>query len=165
MLLMALNTGQRRGDLTKMTWSQVRDDHVVYRSSKTRKQGIIAPLMPVTKAALEELRGCFDSPFIFVNPRSGKPIFDIRVALSSACERAGVERFSMHHLRHLATTVLLEATNGDRDLVKRVIGWSSMAMVDRYGHIGHRAIPAFENINEIVVNRWKKSECARRCDT
>jgi hypothetical protein len=49
--------------------------------------------------------------------------------------------------------------------VKRVIGWSSMAMVDRYGHIGHRAIPAFENINEIVVNRWKKSECARRCDT
>jgi integrase len=90
MLLMALNTGQRRGDLTQMTWSQVRDDHVVYRSSKTRKQGIIAPLMPVTKAALEELRGCFYSPYIFVNPRSGKPIFDIRVALRSACERAGV---------------------------------------------------------------------------
>ena len=147
MLLMALNTGQRRNDLALMTWDQIKADHVVYRSSKTQREGIFAPLMPQTKVALDDLRGRFDSQFIFVNPRNGQPLRDIRAALATACKRAGVERFTIHHMRHLATTVLLEATNGDRDLVKRVIGWSSMEMIDRYGHIGHRAIPAFESIN------------------
>lgn len=151
MLLMALNTGQRRGDLSMMTWDQIKTEHVVYRSSKTQREGISAPLMPETKAALDVLRENSDSSFIFVNPVTGKPLKDIRKSLTTACQLAGIERFTMHHMRHLATTALLEETNGDRDLVKRVIGWSSMEMIERYGHIGHRAIPAFESLNARVV--------------
>ena len=152
MLLMALNTGQRRTDLSLMTWDQIKAEHVVYRSSKTQREGIPAPLMPETKAALDALREHNGSSFIFVNPATGLPLKDVRKSLTTACRQAGVERFTMHHMRHLATTVLLEETNGDRDLVKRVIGWSSMDMIERYGHIGHRAMPAFQSINARVAN-------------
>ena len=72
-------------------------------------------------------------------------------------------------MRHLAATVLLEYTNGDRDLVKRImeytngdrdlvkriIGWSNMEMIDRYGHIGNRAIPAFSKMNQRLAGRIK----------
>lgn len=148
MLIMALNTGQRASDLSSMTWDQVKDDHIVYRSTKTQRNGIHAPLMKVTKDILEAHKAKSTSDYIFTNPRSGQPQQSFRKALNSACKKAGVERFTMHHMRHLATTVLLEATNGDRDLVKRIIGWSNMEMIDRYGHIGDRAIPAFEKLNQ-----------------
>lgn len=148
MLWMALNTGQRRTDLANMTWGQVNGDRVVYKSSKSKKEGITAPLMEPTKKALERLRQYSQSDFIFPNPKTGKPYGNIRKALASACERAGVERFTMHTIRHLATTALLEETDGDRDLVARVIGWSNPDMIDRYGHIGNRAISAFGSLEK-----------------
>ena len=152
MLLMALNTSEGETDLSLMTWDQIKAEHVVYRSSKTKREGIPTPLMPKTKAALNVLRELNDSSFIFVNPATGMPLKDIRKSLTTACRQAGVERFTMHNIRHLTTTVLLEETNGGRDLVKRVFEWHNMAMIDRYGQIGHRAIPAFESINARVAN-------------
>lgn len=149
-LLMALNTGQRLSDLSAMTWAQVKSTYVVYRSSKTQKENIKAPLMPITSQALHALKLSQDQQYlhIFINPLTRKPIKGIGKTLETACKKTGVPRFTMHHMRHLATTVLLECTNGDRDLVKRIIGWSNMDMIDRYGHVGNRAIPAFEKMNK-----------------
>lgn len=155
LMLMALNTGQRRSDLMGMTWDQVKETHVVYRSSKTGRRGIKAPLLGVTKTALNALRPSARNEHIFINPKTGRPLTDARKSLTNACKKLGVPRFTLHHLRHLATTVLLEYTNGDRDLVKRIIGWSSMEMIDRYGHIGHRAIPAYREINQALQGRLK----------
>ena len=44
------------GDFMEMTWSQIKDTYVVYRSTKTGRRGIKAPLLGVTKTALEALR-------------------------------------------------------------------------------------------------------------
>ena len=152
MLIMAMNTGQRASDLANMTWDQIKDDHIVYRSTKTQRNGIHAPLMQITKDALEAHKAQSTSDYIFINPKSGEPQKSLRKALRTACKKAGIEPFTMHHMRHLATTVLLELTNGDRDLVKRIIGWANMDMVDRYGHIGDRAIPAFEKLNQRLTS-------------
>jgi integrase len=159
LMMMALNTGQRLGDLLAMTWDQVDFERgiVTYRSSKTDVEDIRAPLLSSTIEELEALlhfQSGTREGFIFLNPRTGKPMVCIKRALVNACKRSGVPRFTMHHVRHLATTVLLEATNGDRDLVRRIIGWSSMAMVDRYGHVGNRAFSAFANVERMLKSRF-----------
>ena len=41
---------------------------------------------------------------------------------------------------------------GDCDLVKRVLGWSSMDLFDRYGQIGNRAVTAFNTIKAQLAN-------------
>lgn len=155
LLLVALNTGQRASDLLSMTFCQIKKDHIEYRSSKTGRQSIKAPLLEVTRKAVAELRRWSHRKKIFINPRTRKPITDVRRKLTNSCKKLGIPRFTLHHIRHLATTVLLEYTNGDRDLVKRIIGWSSMEMVDRYGHIGSRAIPAFQKINADMEKQLK----------
>lgn len=89
LLLMALNTGQRASDLSSMTWEQVKPTYVVYRSSKTQKENIKAPLMPITAQALEELAESQQkaSSQIFINPLTNLPIKKIGKSLKSACKK------------------------------------------------------------------------------
>lgn len=163
MCWMALNTGQRRTDLANMTWDQLIETEkgtiVEFKSTKTHKEGMMAPLLDPTKEALERLRKYSQSEYIFPNPKTGKPYKDIRKALTSACERAGVERFTMHTMRHLATTVLLKASKGDRDAVYRIIGWAKIDTMDRYGHVGDRAFSIFETLNKSLTQNSEAIAC------
>ena len=85
LLLMALNTGQRASDLSSMTWEQVKSTYVVYRSSKTQKEKIKAPLMPITASALEDLKAAQGVVHeeIFINPSTQKPIKKIGKSLKN----------------------------------------------------------------------------------
>lgn len=151
MTLMALNTGQRFGDLIKMEWRQILEEEIMFRSSKTMRENLRVPLMNATKEALVKLRKTrtTTSPYIFLNPQTLKPITTIKRSFLSAIKRAGVKRFRFHDIRHLATTELLRLTK-DRDLVQRLIGWSDQTMVKRYGHVSDRAIPAFQKWDERI---------------
>jgi len=93
--------------------------------------------------------------YLFLNPKYLIPYRNVQFAIDSAIKKAGIKRFTMHIIRHLATTVLLDLTNGDLDLVQKVIGWSNQTMLQIYGHIGHRHIKTFANFDSLLERTRK----------
>jgi integrase len=103
-MLLAINTGQRQGDLLKLTWSAY--DGQILRV-RQRKTGAYVPI-PVSDA----LRAALDaapkrSPLVLVNTE-GKPWSEsgFQGAWGKATARAGVKGLTFHDLRGTAVVTL-----------------------------------------------------------
>jgi integrase len=103
-LLLALWTGQRQGDLLRLSWSAYDAKHIRLRQSKGGTRVVIpvgAPLKAALDAALKR------SP-IMLTTREGKPWTPdgFRASWGKACKRAGIVGVTFHDLRGTAVTRL-----------------------------------------------------------
>jgi len=118
------------------------------RASKSPYKKPIPNLKP-----REQVRSIHDlnpSGYLFLNSINLHPFTDIQEALDTAIKKAGIKRFTIHTIRHLSTTVLLDLTGGDVHLVQRIVGWSDHTMIQVYGHLGHRHIKTFATFGALV---------------
>jgi integrase len=106
-MLLAINTGQRQGDLRRLPWSAY-DGKVI--KIRQRKTGAYVPI-PVS----DELKAALDSaprvsPVILVNTE-GKPWSEsgFQSAWGKAAARAGIEDLTFHDLRGTAVVILARA--------------------------------------------------------
>lgn len=135
LVLMALTTGARRGELLGLTWGDVALDRAVaqVRDSKNGHPRTL-PLLP---AVLEELqRFAIARPEACVFPSRGKLTRPRSFESSwlSALKRARIRRFRFHDLRHTCASYL--AQNGASLLeIADVMGHRQLAMVKRYSHL------------------------------
>jgi len=156
-LWMAFFTGQRKSDLLRMRWEQIHSDGcsfrlIRYRSSKNSKD-LAIPVPDLLQEELEKLVSARQqgNPWLFPNPKTGKPYTDLRSPLLHASTRLGIDPYiSLHVIRHMAADGIMEAT-GDRGLVQAYMGWSSPAMVDVYTHSYNRAGDAAKKYNDLVT--------------
>ncbi len=96
-LLLALWTGQRQGDLLRLSWSAYDGKHIRLRQSKGGTRVVIpvgAPLKAALDAALKR------SP-IMLTTSEGKPWTPdgFRASWGKACKRAGIVGVTFHDLR------------------------------------------------------------------
>jgi integrase len=71
--------------------------------------------------------------FVFVKS-NGAPYTSVRNGFGAACRRAGLTGVTPHTLRHTFATRLIE--NGtDLRMVQELGGWSSLGLLQRYGHV------------------------------
>ena len=100
--------------------------------SKTRK----AIVVPLNQNALSVLRRCqgMDPEYVFTF--KDKPVSCPNTrAWRLALQRAGIEDFRWHDLRH--TWASWHVQNGTRlQELMELGGWSTMVMVQRYAHLG-----------------------------
>ena len=116
------------------------------RHTKTKRRGSI----PLNVAAKDALLGrarfrathCPDSPWVFCH-RDGRRIGDIKHSFTSACERARIEDFRIHDLRHTCAAWLVQA-GAPLDRVRDLLGHTSIATTEIYAHL------APENVREAV---------------
>jgi integrase len=106
-MMLAINTGQRQGDLRRLTWTAY-DGKVI--KIRQRKTGAYVPV-PVS----DELKAVLDatprvSPFILVNSK-GRPWGEasFQWAWRKASLRAGIEDLTFHDLRGTAVVWLARA--------------------------------------------------------
>jgi integrase len=106
-MLLAINTGQRQGDLRRLPWSAY-DGTVI--KIRQRKTGAYVPV-PVS----DELKAALDaaprlSPLMLVNT-DGKPWSEsgFQSAWGKATARAGIEGLTFHDLRGTAVVMLARA--------------------------------------------------------
>ena len=162
MMWMAFYTGQRKSDLLKMTWSQIKvtgqDWSLLrYRSSKNDRD-LAIPIPKELTAALDALvpYRIPNNPWIFPNPRTHRPYTDLRKSLERASKIVGINPpVTLHMIRHLAADCAMMAT-GDRERTRQYMGWHSTAMVDIYTHGYTRAGDTTSKIAELVKDELEK---------
>ena len=112
-MLLALWTGQRQGDLLRLSWSSYDGTHVRLKQSKTGIRVVIPVGMPL-KAALDAID---KRSTIILTTSEGKPWTPdgFRTSWGKACRRAGIVGVTFNDLRGTAVTrlALCECTEAE----------------------------------------------------
>ena len=133
-VLCALHTGMRRGEILNLTWSNVdfRNNIIVLEETKSGRRREI-PLSETLEAELKELKRLSKSEFVFVNSEGNK-FRDNKKGFNAAVRRAGITDFRFHDLRHTFASTLV--MNGETlNTVRELLGHQSMDMTLRYSHL------------------------------
>ena len=112
-LLLALWTGQRQGDLLRLTWAAYDGTHVRFKQSKSVRRGarrvvhVNVPVGAPLKAALDQAAKHKRSPIILLTSE-GRPWTPdgFRSSWGKACDKAGIEHVTFNDLRGTAATRL-----------------------------------------------------------
>ncbi|MBN8955250.1 MAG: tyrosine-type recombinase/integrase [Rhizobiales bacterium] len=103
-LLMALWTGQRQGDLLRLTWSAYNGTHIKLRQSKTGRR-LRIPVGVELKKRLDAMKR--QSPIILTNSHGAPWTSDgFRTSWWKACDAASIDGLTFHDLRGSAVTRL-----------------------------------------------------------
>ena len=131
MILLALNTGMRRGEILQLRWVDISDDHLVVRgitakSSQTRE----IPLNSESKRIFQK----WESNSEWVFPGSGElPITTIKKSWGAIKAAAGLPTLRFHDLRHTFATRILQK-GADIKTVSALLGHADIATTARYLH-------------------------------
>lgn len=149
-VVLALNTGMRRGEILGLTWSQI-DMKAGTATLRLTKNGRcrVVPLNQTVLASLEELRGGRTAGHVFLTSLGHPhPMKDFRSVWKRVLAKAGIANFHFHDLRHTAASYLMMATK-DPYVVKEILGHSTLAMTARYAHLAtsytSNAVTALDN--------------------
>ena len=142
-VLSAFRTGLRWGELISLKWQQApRSNFVDFENnvifihealSKSKKSRYV-PLAPSVKQALMDFPQRSETSYIFVNPKTGKPIVTLKKSFHTALKKAEIEDFRFHDLRHCFASDLVRKGT-DLYVVQRLLGHSSPKMTQRYAHL------------------------------
>jgi integrase len=134
-VLLALTTGMRRGELLGLRWPDVDLERrlIVLNKTKNRERRSV-PIVPEVAALLREHAKVrrLDSDLLFPG-NNGKPV-DIDRAWYAALRAAKVKNFRFHDLRHTAASYLAMSGATTAELAA-VLGHKTLAMVKRYAHL------------------------------
>ncbi len=127
----ALNTGMRRGEILSLKWEQIDfRKGLIVLNDKPDGESRHIPINEALSETLREIDRKTDSPYVFVDCL-GRPYKHIREAFASACRRSGITDFRFQDLRHTFASHLVKA-GIEITTVSKLMGHKSMAMTLRY---------------------------------
>src|SRR5262249_2823728 len=135
-VVLALATGARRGELQGLRWPDVdlKRGTLTFHETKNGERRAV----PLTGPALTLMHQHakvrrLDTMLVFPDG-TGKRALGIREAFEGAVKRANIADFRFHDLRHSFASYL--AMNGASLLeIAEVLGHKTLAMVKRYAHL------------------------------
>jgi integrase len=134
MILFALNTGLRCGDIFDLKWEEVDVEarRIARKMQKSQKM-LRAPLNDKACEILKAWAAVRKCPYVFYNQLTGDRFRDLKASLSKAVKDAGLERITWHIFRHTFVSRLFE--NGtDIATVKELAGHSTVTITIGYAH-------------------------------
>lgn len=153
LVVLALSTGMRRGEITNLTWEQVDlpKAALILDDTKNQERRRVA----VRGLALELMREHarvrrIDTNLVFPGEktyRTGKP-FELQVYWREAVSKANLKDFRFHDLRHSCASCLA-MTGASLLEIAEVLGHKTLQMVKRYSHLA-------ETHTASVVERMNK---------
>lgn len=167
-LVLALNTGCRRGELLKLTWDRVNFENQTLNLEAMHTKTQRPRQLPLNKNALEALMRrrasmnatCPSSAYVFAH-ENGKAILSIKRSFSTACKRAGLSDFRIHDLRHTSASWMV-GQGVPLTVVRDVLGHSTIRMTERYAHLApHHLRDAVQSIESKSRFGHGKEESAK----
>ena len=153
-VVMALNTGMRRGEILSLKWDNVdlRHGFILLDQTKNGERREI-PINETLRDTLQGMVRRIDVPYVFYDPNIGKPYLRVTRSFASACRRAGIKDFHFHDLRHTFASHLVMA-GVDLTTVKELLGHKTLTMTLRYAHLApSHKIKAVDLLNETLTGK------------
>ena len=156
-VVVALNTGLRRGELLGLRWRDVDWDTGIISVDKTKSgKPHRVPMNSKIQCILSELMATSQ-------PNSQDQIFPhktsyLRRVFEKAVKKAGLQPFRFHDLRHTFASRLAMQGANDRTIMA-LGGWQSPAMLSRYAHLSPTHLwNAVEGLTQIGTGSKTGSE-------
>lgn len=143
MIILALNTGLRRGELFGMLWNDINLNARTISIRGAKAKSGHTRHIPLNNEAHKVLKDWADintgSHFVFPS-KDGKKMDNIKRAWGSLLKAAKITNFRFHDLRHTFASKLVMA-GVDLNTVRELLGHSDIKMTLRYAHLGpeHKA--------------------------
>ncbi len=157
-VITALNTGMRKGEIFKLTWDEVDLAHGFVLLSKTKNgERREIPINESLKVVFQRLPRRFVEkdgqkelvPHVFHDPKTLKPFNDLKRSFATALKSAGIADFHFHDLRHTFASQLVMA-GVDLVAVKELLGHKDIKMTLRYAHLApahkRKAVNVLDNL-------------------
>ena len=133
-VLTALHTGMRKGELLGLTWDCVDMMHGFIRLRQTKNGKARAlPFNETLWTLFSQHRTRPDVPWVF-HDAEGRRHNDVRHPFNRACEGAGLTDFHFHDLRHTFASWLM-MRGVPLATVSNLLGHTSPTMTLRYAHL------------------------------
>lgn len=133
-VITALNTGMRKGEILALKWQEVDLHHRKITVKKPKNNEVrVIPINETLYQELSELYEDSDSDYVFANG-DGQRFGDIKKGFSLALERAEIEDFHFHDLRHTFGSYLV-MQGIDLKTVQQVMGHKEIKTTMRYSHL------------------------------
>jgi integrase len=153
-VIMAMNTGMRKGEILSLKWDNVdlNSGFILLDSGMTKNgERREIPINATLRTTLQELfKGTSDRPrridvtnvfyrVVYDDPTekaksTGKAFVNVQKSFSAACRRAKLKDFRFHDLRHTFASQLVMA-GIDITTVKELLGHKTLTMTLRYAHL------------------------------
>lgn len=140
LVLMALTTGARKGELLGLKWADIDFEQAQARVLLTKNNDPkMLPLVPAVLAELERFKAG-PTVRVFGSPRNGARAFTFEPQFHDALKIAKISGVTFHTLRHSCASML--ASNGATLLeIADLLGHRQLQMTKRYSHLAtsHKA--------------------------
>jgi integrase len=134
-VITALNTGMRKSEILSLKWEQVDLKHGFILLDKTKNnERREIPINNTLRETLTSITRRLDIPYVFYDPKTGKPYQNVKRSFHTALRRAKIHDFKFHDLRHTFASHLVMA-GVDLTTVKELLGHKSLTMTLRYAHL------------------------------
>jgi len=146
----ALSTGMRAGEILKLQWENVDlSRSMAWVTADNAKSGR-ARGVPLNTEAVQIIRRRIGLHVHYVFTCNDKPAKQVNAKMfARACERAGIENFRFHDLRHTWASWHVQAGT-PLFALKELGGWETLEMVKKYAHMDSGTLAQFAN----VVTFW-----------
>jgi integrase len=153
LVVLALSTGARQGELLNLRWSDVdwRRRVLTLHDTKNKDRRLL-PLVHYALQLMEEHNKVRNiaSDWVFPSPSRPMKPWDCRSAWLSALRKANIQDFRFHDLRHSCASYL--AMNGaSLAEIAEVLGHKTLQMVKRYAHLSEaHTAKVVQSMNERI---------------
>ncbi|MGA2331555.1 MAG: site-specific integrase [Syntrophales bacterium] len=147
----ALNTGMRRGEILNLRWDQVRNGFIYLQKTKTNTSRQIPVnndlgelFKRISKAQKVGAEYVFTftrnakkkkiGALVLINSEQGNRINSVKVSFAAALRRSGIKDFRFHDLRHTFASHFVMRGGTLKDL-QEILGHTTMTMTLRYAHL------------------------------
>jgi integrase len=155
-VIIALNTGMRRGELLSLEWEQIDLLHRRIRilNAKTNSSKRSIPMNSTVYVLLCQLALNKKSNLVFPSNRKvGERFLDLKKGFKRAVQLAGLPKIRFHDLRHTFATRLVQA-GVDIITVQHLLGHARISMTARYAHSPDTArIAAVKRLDELFASQ------------
>lgn len=151
-VLTALNTGCRRGEILGLAWDNVDLKHGFILLDKTKNgDRREIPINATLRATLESLPRRLDGGPVFYDHKTGKAYEDVSTSFCNALRKAKIKDFHFHDLRHTFASHLVMA-GIDLTTVSRLLGHKDLTMTLRYAHLSPKHMSQAVDVMSEILN-------------
>jgi integrase len=138
-ILTALHTGMRLGEILGLKWADVDFEQKIVRVSQSKNHKVrYIPMNRQLVALLESIPHFTGkhgpSPYVFTNPKTGSRYVDTGHRFGRVSRRSGLRDVTFHTLRHTFASRLAQA-GVPLNTIRELLGHGTMVMTMRYAHL------------------------------